>query len=703
VSHFAGLSGVRGYVDGTLADARFYNPFAIVIDSTKAVLYLADQNNLIRAISNLHGEVTVSTIAGLPQAGSIIDGVGTASRFNLVYALAIDATAQVLYASDYNNHAIRRINLKTNLVDTIAGGRFGFPSDAVGTNIFFAQPTGLALLGGKLYIGEWRNGVIRQLDLTTMAATVFAGDGDFSSGVVEGTGVAAKVPMVSGLTVDVAAKVLYASLNFDATVVRITADGTVSIVSGSSPAADGVGLNARFGHISGMAVAADDSLLVVDSKANAIRRVVTSSGAVTTVAGSLSAPAGFVNGPATAARFNRPLGLTVSGSTVYVSDANNFAIRALFLANGTVATFAGGRGAGLADGAALSVASLTMPAALVAYKSDLYFLDCVNSAFRFGTTVAIRQGDKFRRVRAGVVTTIGQTAGTDYFNFNGALSGMALDPSSPDGAIYFSDFWNAHVHRYTEASGFSLVASSSWPAGLAFDPVGKSFLNSFVLGQWGTWALLRFSVQGTSVTGLGNAVGAFGPGSLDGLFGNTSAFAGGAALQPTSLAFDSKGGFFVAHGQHNKIVRVGRLAGQACSFAQPPQSPLHVCHPGTYIDWASETCRPCSAAASTDVFPFSSYCQDANGLVIQAPSVGSVAAVAGVSVGAIVGGVVVIVALLAVRAYYVVNAPPPPKKSSALKRRPSRGEGGGTPRAVEGVFASPSPVGQHVGGRGPAR
>ena len=531
------------------------------------MLYLADNNNLIRAINNLHGEIEVTTVAGLPQAGSIIDGVGTASRFNLVYGLAIDTAAQMLYASDYNNAAIRRINLKTSQVDTIAGGRYGFPSDAVGTNIFFAQPTGLALLGGKLFIGEWRNGVIRQLDLTTMAATVFAGDGDFSSGVLEGKGAAAKLPMVSGLTVDPVAKVIYASLNFDAAVVRITADGTVSVVSGTTAAADGVGLNARFGHISAMAVAADDSLLVVDSDANAIRRVVTSTGAVTTLAGSLSAPAGFVNGAATAARFSRPLGIAVSGSTAYVSDSANFAIRVLHLANGTVNTFAGGRGRGLADGAALGEASLSMPAALVAFKADVYFLDCINSAFRFGTTTAIRAGDKFRRVRGGVVSTLGQTAGTDFFNFNGALSGMALDPASPDVAvIYFSDFWSAHVHRYTEAAGFSLVASSSWPAGLAFDASGKSFASSFVLGQWGSWALLRFGVQGASVTGMGNAVGAFGPGSLDGLFGNTSAFAGGAALQPTSLAFDSKGGFFVAHGQHNKIMRVGRLAGQACSF-----------------------------------------------------------------------------------------------------------------------------------------
>ena len=407
VSHFAGLRGVRGYVDGDAADARFYNPFAIVIDSGRSVLYLADQNNLIRSVSNLHGAIAVATVAGLPQAGTIIDGVGTASRFNLIYALAIDTAAQVLYASDYNNAAIRRINLKTSVVDTIAGGRFGFPDDAVGTNIFFAQPTGLALLGGALYIGEWRNGVIRRLNLATMAATVFVGDGDFSSGVLEGKGAAAKVPMVSGLTVDTAAKVIYASLNFDAAVVRVTEDGTVSIYSGAAAAADGVGLNARFGHIAGIAAAADDSLLVVDSKANAIRRVVTASGVVSTLAGSLSAPAGYVDGPASAARFSRPLGLAVSGSThVFISDAGNFAIRVLFLANGTVATFAGGRGAGLADGAALGAASLTMPAALVAYKGDLYFLDCINAAFRFGTTVAIRAGDKFRRVRNGIVTTI---------------------------------------------------------------------------------------------------------------------------------------------------------------------------------------------------------------------------------------------------------------------------------------------------------
>ena len=145
VTTAAGVCGARGYVDGDTSIARFYNPFATAIDSARDRLYLSDNNNLIRVLDNLRGDIVVRTLCGLPQGGSAIDGVGTASRFNNVYGLAIDATRQMLYASDYNNQRIRRIDLATSTVITIAGGAAGLPSSDVGTSLRFGNPTGIAL------------------------------------------------------------------------------------------------------------------------------------------------------------------------------------------------------------------------------------------------------------------------------------------------------------------------------------------------------------------------------------------------------------------------------------------------------------------------------------------------------------------------------------------------------------------------------
>jgi hypothetical protein len=83
-----------------------------------------------------------------------------------------------------------------------------------------------------------------------------------------------------------------------------------------------------------MAVVGGDTAYIADSKNNAIRRVDLASGNTTTVAGGGAVFAGFMDGLGTAARFNRPVGITAMrldaiGDVVYVADADNHAIRRL--------------------------------------------------------------------------------------------------------------------------------------------------------------------------------------------------------------------------------------------------------------------------------------------------------------------------------------------------------------------------------------
>ena len=538
---------------------------------------------------------------------------------------------------------------------------------------------------------------------------MFAGDGDMTNGIVEGVGSAAKLPFVSGLTVDAATGDLYGTLNIDATVVRITKDARVSILTGVSRSADGRGLNARFGHIGAMIVDASDNLLVADSKSATIRRVSTSTGAVTTIAGLANSP-GSVDGPATAARFGRPSGLALNTSAggagaLYVSDSLNRKIRLLDLSTMAVSTVAGGPGSGTADGPALTQATLTSPGQLALWRDTLFFTDCVNINMRYYAP-ATKTGDKLRMLRGGTVTTLGDSSGTDFFNFGQSMSALAVEPST--GFVYISDFWNQRVHKWTPAGGargtFSYVTQPGWPTGLAFDGAGKVFgtPGTLLVARWSSWAIVRYNMPApennppagsTPVVGLGDAFGGFNPGSHDGLFGNASAFQGAAALQPSAIAIDSKGDVFVAHAQHNKILRIGRLQGAACSFAVPADDPAHVCRPGTYIDWAAMTCKRCPPSASVDVFPFSSYCQDALGNVLSTGAADA-ATVVGVSVGGIVAGIIVVLAVLAVRAYYFVNQKSGVPKRLSKSPRPS-------PRASSRSDGGFSGVGVRAGLSGP--
>jgi sugar lactone lactonase YvrE len=134
---------------------------------------------------------------------------------------------------------------------------------------------------------------------------------------------------------------------------RIARDGTVTTLAGARRGfADGRGVAARFSTPSAIAVAPDGTLYVADTGNHAIRRV-TPDGVVTTVAG--DGIAGYVDGPATQARFNGPVGVTVDDAgRVIVADTYNDRIR-IIDAGGEVRTLAGGDLPGYADGSPLEV------------------------------------------------------------------------------------------------------------------------------------------------------------------------------------------------------------------------------------------------------------------------------------------------------------------------------------------------------------
>ena len=124
--------------------------------------------------------------------------------------------------------------------------------------------------------------------------------------------------------------------------------GTVAGNTGSSGSADGTGTAASFYFQVGVAVEGSGNVYVADSSNFRIRKI-TSAGVVTTLAGSGSS--GFANGTGTAASFSLPAGVAVDGSgNVYVADESNHLIRKI-TSSGVVTTFAGTAGSsGDADG-----------------------------------------------------------------------------------------------------------------------------------------------------------------------------------------------------------------------------------------------------------------------------------------------------------------------------------------------------------------
>ena len=282
-SVIAGRLGSAGNVDGTGDAARFKRAGVLAIGSD-GVLYVGDdETGQLRKIG-LDG--TVTTLAGSPHnatfTAATVDGAGAVARFGTISALAVD-TANNVYVSDYST--IRKVT-PAGVVSTLAGvpGKPGY-RDGPATEANFGSSQGLAFdSAGNLFITD--RGSIRKLD-TSGQVTTFAGEVSTEGGnVVDGTGARAQFRGPRQLVID-SANNLY--VNDSGWAIRRITPGAVVTTPVALPVwqlsagfVDGPATVARFSSPSGLAADTAGNLLVIDSQNGALRKV-SSSGVVSTV------------------------------------------------------------------------------------------------------------------------------------------------------------------------------------------------------------------------------------------------------------------------------------------------------------------------------------------------------------------------------------------------------------------------------------
>jgi sugar lactone lactonase YvrE len=284
-------------------------------------------------------------------------------------------------------------------------------------------------------------------------------------GNADGTGTAATFSSPLGITRDGTGN-LYVTDSLNNTIRRISSSGTVSTVAGSVSAtgsANGTGSAARFNHPTGITADGAGNLYVADSTNNTIRKI-TPSGAVTTLAG-LAGVSGFQDGSGSGALFNNPGGLAVDGSgNLFVADTGNSTIRKITPA-GIVTSLAGLPGiAGLMDGTGSS-AWFNQPQGLVLDSSgSLFVTDTGNAAIRKVTT-------------AGIVTTVALSG-----ELTGATSGGS--PTSPA-----TGSGTPATTGGTPAAGSSTSSTSGGSSG------GGGALDAWLVAALGLACLLRRLVR----------------------------------------------------------------------------------------------------------------------------------------------------------------------------------------------------------------
>jgi sugar lactone lactonase YvrE len=436
---------------------------------------------------------SIFTVAG----GGNDDGrLATEISFNGPRGLAFDPSGKSLYVAERFQGIVRKIDLATSRVETIAGiGANGFGGDnGPAKKATLNEPRGLFTApNGDLYIADFGNNRVRKIDAATGIITTVAGGGP---------------------------------------------DRTDGSLGDGSPATS-VSLRGPWGvWIRG------DNLYLSEARDGGlrIRKIVISTGIISTVAGQADGTPGFEGdgGSALLARFRDTQGIAVDPSgNIFIADSSNNRVRWIDATTGKIDTYAGGGNpaSGNGDGGPATQAKLDYP-----------------TAFAFDATgsLVVTTADSARRIDK-TTRQISTVAPNTYLCY-----GIVIDAA---GNIYVSSDGLAHVLRYSPGSsepvffaggglyvGDGLVATAailSGPQGVAIDGAGNVFI-----ADAGHLLVRRVDAKSGLISTYA------GDGSYYDNEDPNGKPATSVSMAPFDLAFAPDGSLFIADAGNNKIKRV---------------------------------------------------------------------------------------------------------------------------------------------------
>jgi hypothetical protein len=346
---------------------------------------------------------------------------------------------------------------------------------------------------------------------------------------------------------------------------------------------NGVGSAARFNSPASV-VTVGTNLFVADYSNHTIRKVGLTTGAVTTFAG-VNGVIGSTNGIGSAARFNKPYGITSDGIFLYVTDSGNHTIRKIVISTGAVTTLAGTAGLkGFLDRTG-SAARFNNPTGITTDDgANLFLTDSGNNVIRkvvteTGVVTTLSKGDMVNDAPSFLFKAMTSTKSTGVSAKFKTPFGIATDTAN----LYVANTGNSALLRLAMASGvmtplavnnansgnssfvFSAMTSSNWngstaqlnhPYGIAVD------LTYLYLADSGNNTIQKLDLATDAVSLIAGTAGT--SGSADGT---------GAAAQfnnPTGITVDSGTDLYIADNKNNTIRKaviatgaVSTLAGKA--------------------------------------------------------------------------------------------------------------------------------------------
>lgn len=486
-------------------DADLNYTVAVSVDSSNNY-YISDQGNRVFKVSST-GELTL--VAGTGFAGYSGDGVtggATQATLNQPNGVVADGAGNI-YISDTVNCVVRKVTASTGTITTIAGegpngcGYNGETSTdgkpATDHMLFYPEQLALDSTGAYLYFADSYNCRVRKLVLATDAISTVAGTGSSP---------------ICGYTGD-KGKAIAAELDYP---VGIAVDG--------------------FGN-----------LFIADTGNYIVRKVTTSTGVITTVAGTDPTS---INGGYTVCSYNPPtdvcgdgaaatlaalgttyfLAVNSTGTTVTISDYYNFLIRRFTVGSkiNTVVGLGPGNPAFCGDGGpALSACLYYEQGVAVDSSGDIYIADSYNVRIRAVNTQTSAVTLAGVSIPAGDIETVGGNGSTTLPTLVSDVPALGVVLYNPfgvtedaSGDIFISDTDNHNVREdvagtvniiagtgvagYSGDGGAGTSAQLYYPAGVARDSAG----NTYIADQYNC-LIRKVDTSGTITTFAGLVSGGF--------------------------------------------------------------------------------------------------------------------------------------------------------------------------------------------------
>ncbi len=545
-------------------------PEGLIIDNSGNFYYADADNSIVRRIDAITG--TVTTVAGTPGIfGDDGDGgPATSATLSTPEGLALDGSGNLFIA---DNVAVRRVDAVTHNISTVAASLngqcdlAGIPGPASTANLCI--PTGLAIdAGGNLLIADFGYGAIFRVDSSQNLSYVtgnpntctFPGDG--------GPAASACVFGPQSLSVDTHGNIFIADSS-DNTIRRI--DGTTQVIttpagthlSGGVSGDGGPATSALLRNPFGVIADPSGNIVIADSHNNRLR-VVDTSGNINTVAGGGNFGDG---GPALSAELSGPWGVAVDGSgNVFIGDIRGYEVREVNAGTGIISAFAGTGLLGTAgDGGPASAANLTF-AAGVNFDSNgnLFLID----------------NNRIRRIDAitGVITTVAGQVRGGYSGDGGPATaaklrtpqGFAIDPL---GNLFIADTFNNRVRRVDAVSGMITTVAGNGTAGnngdngpaiaaMLTNPTGVAVdsAGNFYIADVGNNRVRRVDAATQNITPFAGT-------GTPGFLGDGGQAANALLSGPQNVALDSSGNLFIADDGNGALRRVDAATGIITTFA----------------------------------------------------------------------------------------------------------------------------------------